>query len=69
MKYIRKTYGLTCKRGDRVRYSPPGKPEREGTIMGARDEHLRIKLDPLPGMVCKTWSYHPTWCLTFLGGK
>lgn len=66
MDYIRKAYGLTCKRGQRVRYSPPGKQPREGTIMGARGQYLRIKLDPLPGMVCHTSDFHPTWCLSFL---
>ena len=64
--YIRKCYGITCKVGQRVRYSPPGKDPREGTIMGAQGEYLRIKLDPLPGMVCHTSNFHPTWYLEYL---
>ena len=64
--YIRRTYGINCKCGQRVRYSPPGKAPREGKIIGARGECLLIKLDPLPGMIRKTSPFHPTWCLTFL---
>ncbi len=65
MDYIRTTYGLACKRGQRVRYSPPGEPAREGTIIGAEGQYLRIRLDPLPGMACKTGNFHPTWCLSY----
>lgn len=66
MDYIRKYYGINCKRGQRVRYSPPGEQVREGVIVGSRGQYLRIRLDPLPGMVCHPWYFHPTWCLTFL---
>ena len=64
--YIRKTYGVTCKVGQRVRYSPPGETPREGKIVGARDGYLRIKPDPLPKLMSATRSYHPTWYLEFL---
>ena len=66
MDYIRKTYGLTCKRGQRVRYSPPGKAARLGTIIGSQGPYLRIKLDPLPGSVSKTASFHPTWYIDYI---
>ena len=41
MDYIRRTYGVGYKRGDRVCFKQPGRPVREGTIMGARDGRLR----------------------------
>ena len=69
MDYIRKTYEIDCKRGQRVRYSPPGEAPREGKIVGARWCYLLIKLDSPPGMVSKTRLFHPTWCLQFLSEK
>lgn len=59
MDYIRKTYGLSVKRGDRcVVYG------KKGTVVGTRGPHLRIKLDD----DAKTRSYHPTeevrWVVT-----
>jgi hypothetical protein len=63
MDFIRRTDGLKCKRGDRVRFSPPGKPVQDGTILSARFSHLRIRMDD-----GKAGLYHPTWCLAHLGG-
>ena len=64
MDFICRTYGLNCKRGDRVRFSPPGKPVQEGAILSARFSHLSIRMDD-----GKAGLYHPTWCLTHLGGS
>ena len=62
IEYIRKAYGLTCKVGYRVRYSPPGETPREGKIVGATYAYLRIKMEDTP----HAGLYHPTWCLEFL---
>lgn len=61
MEYIRKTYGIPAKRGGRVEYTGNGKPEL-GTITGARNAHLRIRLDGEP----RPLVYHPTWELKYL---
>jgi hypothetical protein len=68
MADIRKAYDVPAKRGMRVRYSPPGKAPRLGTIVGSRDQYLRIRLDPAPGMISTPWNHHPTWCLEYLDG-
>jgi hypothetical protein len=64
--YIRKTYGVPAKRGGRVTYrdSNPngdGDIEVKGTITGARDGHIRVRLDG------DTFSrnYHPTWQIRY----
>ena len=62
IEYIRKAYGMTCKVGQRVRYSPPGRPAREGVIVGASSAHLRIKMDDAP----HAGLYHPAGRLEFL---
>jgi hypothetical protein len=61
MDYIRKTYGLDVKRGDRVEYT--GAPElRVGTVIGAASGRLRIRMDG--GSI--VGYYHPTWELKVL---
>lgn len=64
---IRKKHGITCKVGQRVRYSPPGQEPRHGVIVGTKNSHLRIKLYPRLGEREHVRSFHPTWCLEFLG--
>lgn len=56
---IRKQRGVPAKRKMRVFYRYA---KRYGTITGARNGQLRIRLD---GDV-HTGSYHPTWCLDYL---
>ena len=66
MEYIRRTYGLACKQGQRVIYTPPGRAPIYGTIMGSRGAYLRVRLDPTPGILCRTRSFHPTWRLEII---
>ena len=64
--YINRTYGLSVKRGARVRYTGSTTAKelggRYGTVTGADGQYLMIRLDgtnaPLP--------YHPTWELEIL---
>lgn len=62
LEYIRKTYGVPARRGQRVRYAPEGCKPREGVIVGSRGAHLRIRIgeDKRPGR------YHPTWAIEYL---
>ena len=63
MDWIRKSYSVPAKRGGRVEYTG-GKTPEFGTIVGAREGRLRIRLDgmeythPLP--------FHPTYELRYL---
>jgi hypothetical protein len=65
LSYIRTTYRVPAKRGQRVRYTgdrgPKAKP-REGVIVGAEGAHLRIRMDG------DSFSniYHPTWELEYI---
>jgi hypothetical protein len=59
MDYIRRAYGVPAKRGLRVRYDIfPGEPN--GTITGARDGRLLIRLDGWPKRR-RPLTFHPTW--------
>lgn len=58
LAYIRKTYGVPATRGARVRY----RREREGTIIGAKGNYLRIRFDD----VKHGGNYHPTWEMEYL---
>jgi hypothetical protein len=60
--WVRKTYGVPAKVGGRVEYTGRGTPQG-GTITGARDGRLRIRLE---GRKHST-SFHPTWRLQYLG--
>ena len=58
MTFIRKHYGITLKRGDRVLYTGEDEP-REGVIVGANGAYLRVRLDGDR----HTGLYHATWRL------
>ena len=57
MDYIRNYYKVPAKKGGRVLYE--GKP---GTIVGARNAYLLIRLDGEK----EAGSYHPTYNITYL---
>jgi len=59
MAFIRRHHGVPAKRGMRVFYKHEG---RYGTILSARGDYLRIRLDG------DKWAgnYHPTWKLDYL---
>lgn len=60
---IRASRGVPAKRFGRVLYTGSGDGiERYGTIVGARDGYLRIRLDGEQ----HAKSYHPTWKLQYL---
>jgi hypothetical protein len=63
-EYIRKTYGVPARRGMRVVYRG-GKEALEGTIVGFRGAHLRIRLAGENAI----HSYHPTWKIDYLEGN
>jgi hypothetical protein len=60
IEYVRQTYSVPAKIGGRVIYSH-ATPARHGTITGARNGRLLIRMDgdknPRP--------YHPTWMLDY----
>ena len=59
--YINRAYGLTMKRGTRVRYTG-GEEPRLGTVTHADGAYLRIRMDD-----CRfSQPYHPTWELEIL---
>jgi hypothetical protein len=58
MDCIRKYYGVKAKRGGRVLY----KETFFGTILGASDGRLRIRLDG----ETRVGRYHPKWELEYL---
>ncbi len=57
-EYIRKTYSVPAKKGGRVLYLG----RWEGTITGARDGRVLIRLDDST----PSCPYHPTWELEYL---
>ena len=61
LQYINNSYGLNAKRGDRVLYTG-GKTPRYGTITGAKNGHLCVRLDGQK----HSKPYHPTWELKIL---
>lgn len=61
MDYIRKTYGVPAKRGERVEYTGCGMPE-QGTITSANGALLCVRLDGLKHPA----HFHPTWKLRYL---
>jgi hypothetical protein len=60
--YINRTYGLSVKRGSRVRYTGGKQVERFGTVTGTEGAHLRICMDGDK----YAQPYHPTWELEVL---
>lgn len=67
--YINRTYGLSVKRGSRVRYTgdPAGRVAggELGTVTGVQGAHLMIRLDGHTG----SQPYHPTWELEVLAAE
>ena len=59
--YIRKTYDVPAKRGGRICFNPWGNP-REGTIVGSRYGHLRVRFDGENRVAL----IHPTFSVTYL---
>ena len=61
LDYIRDTYKVPAVLNGRVRYSGDA-VQREGTIVGARNAHLKVQLDgdDFAG------NYHPTWKMEYL---
>lgn len=64
LAYVRKTYGVSAKRGGRVEYTGAGYPEF-GTICGASGAHLSIRLDGKKHAM----PFHPTWKLRYLDAQ
>lgn len=62
LDYIRNAYGVPAYLEVRVRYTGHSQGPKMGTITGARDAHLLVRMDgeahPAP--------YHPTWELEYL---
>ena len=61
MAWVRKYYGVSAKRGGRVRYTGEGRDEF-GTIRSATNGRLNIQWDSLP----HAYPVHPTWELEYL---
>ncbi len=65
IKYIRDYYGVPAKRGARVEFTipcPAGDIKRLGTIVGARNQYIRVRMDGEK----KSHAYHPTWHIRYL---
>jgi hypothetical protein len=64
--YINRTYGLSVKRGTRVRYTGSHAAKalggRYGTVTSADGQYLMIQLDGTKASL----PYHPTWELEIL---
>jgi hypothetical protein len=50
MAYIRRYYGVPAKRGARIHYWEFG-ADRKGTIVGSRDQYLRVRFDDEPNRI------------------
>ena len=60
LEYIRTTYGVPARIGGRITYTGGSPTPQKGTILGAENGKLRIKLD---GSISGV--FHPTWMLTY----
>jgi len=67
MSYIRRTYGVPAKRGAVVMYQRhPCQPAVKGRITGARNAHIRVRLDGEKYSV----PFHPTdEAITYVEGQ
>lgn len=65
MEYIRKRYSVPAKRGARVRYTGSPGNVYDGSIVGSRGAHLRIRFDDKP-MGADIVDAHPTWKIEYL---
>lgn len=63
MKYVRDYYGVPAKRGARIVFVWKGR--RAGTIVGSRNQHLRVRFDDEPKRV---ETLHATWEVEYEGG-
>lgn len=62
MDYIRRSYGVPAKRGARVTWwGCTIEHKLHGTIVGARDQYLRVRFDDEAG----TRTLHPTFLLAY----
>ena len=64
MPWIRKSYSVPAKRGGRVIYRGGERPEH-GTICGASDGYLKIRLDG----ATRSGRFHPEWMLEYVSGR
>ena len=62
LDYIRKAYMVPAKKGGRVEYLASDGELMEGTITGASNAHLRVRLDGNR----HSMPFHPTWRLKYL---
>jgi len=64
LDYISTYYGVPAKRGQRVEYTSATKPARQGVIVGAHNQYLKIRFDG----DTKTYAgvFHPTDGITYL---
>ena len=62
LEYIKDYYRVPASVGGRVKYTG-GKQPQYGTIEGARNQYLLIRLD---GETHEPFPYHPTWEITYL---
>lgn len=60
LDWIRRMYGVPAKRGMRIYYGSPPNGSTNGTITGARDGRLLIRLDGWPRRR-RPLAFHPTW--------
>ncbi|MQB00525.1 MAG: hypothetical protein GEU78_09580 [Actinobacteria bacterium] len=66
MQYIRDYYKVPAKRGGRILYTYGGEligQPGEGTIVGAKDQYLRVRFDSDPSRI---YTLHPTWSVEYL---
>lgn len=62
MEYIRRTYGVPAKRGNKVAFNPTGYVRSIGVIIGSRGQYLRVRWDGDGA----THTLHPTWRVEYL---
>lgn len=62
LDWIRRNYIVPARRGARIAYEGGIGAPRYGTVVGARQQYLKILMDGdrKPGL------YHPTWSIRFL---
>jgi len=60
LEWIRRMYGVPAKIGMRIRYGSTPDDAQNGTITGARDGRLLIRLDGKPKRR-RPLCFHPTW--------
>lgn len=61
LEYVRETYQVPAYVGRRVRYTG-GKDPIEGTIIGERAGHIRVRFDGQR----LSYNFHPTWEMEYL---